>query len=509
MIHVIQNANQCAQMALVYDLALMEDGLNTEIELKLELSPEDLDRFAASGLLGEPARTEQQRSVYFDTRGRDLYQSGFTLRIRTVGAARTQTIKATGPGASVFARPEWEQPLSADEPVVDHTTPLAAAFDLEPDDLEPHFTVEVERRTWEVDQDGTQIEVALDRGMIASGNRQTAVGEIELELKDGDPKALFTLARRIEAIVPFRLGVLSKAERGFRLIDARPIVFKAEPVVLDREMRVTKSFRTIALACLRHYRLNEDVLRERKNPEALHQVRVALRRVRSAISLYKDMLGDEESARINGELKWLAGVFGKVRDVDVLLTRDPEPELRDRLKTARAARYVEVFEALDGARGRALLLDIQQWLHCGDYLSTPPAELRDRPVADFAEAVLDRARRKLKKHGRALAKVSDEERHEARKDAKKLRYAAEFFAALFDDKRGTRRHKRFIDAMSGLQDRLGTLNDLVSGPLVLSEIGLEDHPDAETLVVHADKDKLIDHAQSALDDVIDAKRFWR
>ncbi|WP_429807137.1 CHAD domain-containing protein [Ensifer sp. B1-9] len=483
--------------------------MKTEIELKLELSAEDLARFAESRLLGEPARVEQQRSVYFDTRDRDLYQSGFTLRIRTVGAARIQTIKATGPGASVFARAEWEQPLSADEPVVDRTTPLAAEFGLEPDDLEPHFTVEVERSTWDVDQDGTRIEAVLDRGMVTAGSRQTAVGEIELELKDGDPEALFTLARRIEAIVPVRFGVLSKAERGFRLIDAQPVVFKAEPVELDREMRVTKSFRTIALACLRHYRLNEDVLRERRNPEALHQSRVALRRLRSAISLYKDLLSDDESQRIKGELKWLAGVLGKARDVDVLLTRDPEPELRDQLKTARAARYAEAFEALDSGRGRALLFDLQQWLHCGDYLSTPPAELRDRPVADFAEAVLDRARRKLKKHGRALAKVSDEQRHEARKDAKKLRYAAEFFAALFDDKRGARRYKRFIDAMTALQGRLGTLNDLVSGPLVLGEIGLEDHPDAETLVVHTDKDRLIDHAQNALDDVIDAKRFWR
>ncbi|WDZ78803.1 CHAD domain-containing protein [Ensifer adhaerens] len=483
--------------------------MKTEIELKLELSPEDLDRFAASGLLGEPARREQQRSVYFDTRGRDLHQSGFTLRIRTVGAARTQTIKVTGPGASVFARPEWEQPLTADVPVVDHTTPLAATFDLEPDDLEPHFTVEVERSTWEVDQDGTRIEVALDRGMVTSGNRQTAVGEIELELKDGDPKALFTLARRIEAVVPIRFGILSKAERGFHLIDALPIVFKAEPVVLGREMRVTKSFRAIALACLRHYRLNEDVLRERKNPEALHQARVALRRLRSAFSLYRGILGDAESERLKAELKWLAGVFGKARDVDVLLTREPEPELRGRLKTARAGRYAEVFEALDGARGRALLFDVNEWLHCGDYQANEPTELRDQSAVDFAEAVLDRARRKLKKHGRSLAEVSDEERHEARKDAKKLRYAAEFFAALFDDKRGARRHKRFIDAMTGLQDRLGTLNDLVSGPHVLEAIGLEDHPDAETLVVHADKDKLIDQAQSALDDVTDTKRFWR
>lgn len=483
--------------------------MNTEIEAKLELSPDDLSGFAASGLLGEPARVQQQRSVYFDTQDHELFQSGFTLRVRQVGAARTQTVKATGPGASIFARPEWELPLSSDQPVVDSTTPLAARFDLDPDDLQPQFTVDVERSTWQVDVDGAKIEAVLDRGSVAAGNRQTAVGEVELELKDGDPKALFALTRRIEAVVPVRFGVISKAERGFRLIDTQQLVFKSEPVNLDREMRLIKSFQTIALSCFRHYRLNEDVLRERRNPEGLHQARVALRRMRSAFSLYKDILEDDESQRIKDELKWLAGELGKARDVDVLLTRGPGSDLRERLKEVRAARYAGVFETLDGARARALLLDLHEWLHCGDYLSIPPAELRDQPAVDFAQSVLDRMRKKLKKHGRALAKVSDEERHEARKDAKKLRYAAEFFAALFDDKRGAKRHKRFIKAMSTLQDRLGILNDLVSGPVVLAEIGLEDHPDADTLVVHADKDKQIDSAQSALDDVIDAKRFWR
>lgn len=499
----------CSYGTTAFVFASMEDGLNTEIEVKLELSPDDLDRFATSGLLGEPSKVVEQRSVYFDTRGHDLFGAGFTLRIRTTGAARTQTVKATGPGASLFARPEWEMPLTEDRPVVDHSTPLAGEFGLEPDDLHPQFAVNVERTTWNVVEDGTKIEVALDRGTVVSGCRQTSVGEIELELKDGDPKALFTLARRIEAIVPIRFGILSKAERGFRLMDAERLVFKAEPVALDRDMGLAKSFRAIALACLRHYRLNEDVLRERGNPEALHQARVALRRLRSAFSLYKDLLQDDESQRIKGELKWLAGAFGTARDVDVLLTRQPSPDLRALLQTARAARYAELFEVLGGARGRALLIDLHEWLHCGEFQSTAPAELRERSAVDFAEAVLDRERRKLKKHGRTLAKVSDDERHEARKDAKKLRYAADFFAALFDDKRGVRRHSRFIEAMTGLQDRLGTLNDLVSGPQVLETIGLEDHPDAEALMVHANKERLIDSAQTALDDVIDAKRFWR
>ncbi len=109
----------------------------------------------------------------------------------------------------------------------------------------------------------------------------------------------------------------------------------------------------------------------------------------------------------------------------------------------------------------------------------------------------------------AILQGEDEHRHEARKNAKKLRYAAEFFGSLFAGKRAARRYKRFIDAVEKLQDQLGALNDLATGPDVLDKYGLRDHPEADRLVSHADKSALIHKAQDALDDVLDAKRFWK
>lgn len=135
---------------------------------------------------------------------------------------------------------------------------------------------------------------------------------------------------------------------------------------------------------------------------------------------------------------------------------------------------------------------------------------RRRAIKDVTVGeALDKARKKPKKHGQDLSGVDDEHRHEARKDAKKLRYAAEFFRSLFNDNRGARRYKRFIGAMEALQDELGALNDLATGPEVLEGHGLRGLSGADNLIFHADKTKLIKAAQAALDDVLDTKRFWR
>lgn len=123
--------------------------------------------------------------------------------------------------------------------------------------------------------------------------------------------------------------------------------------------------------------------------------------------------------------------------------------------------------------------------------------------------MLDKQRKRLKKDGSSLAKVDDEHRHEVRKDAKKFRYAAEFFASLFGDRRGAQRHKKFLAAMETLQDDLGVLNDLATGLDVLEKHGLAEHPAKDTVVSHADKSALIGTAQASVDDVLDTKRFWR
>ncbi|TWB07809.1 inorganic triphosphatase YgiF [Rhizobium sp. ERR 1071] len=483
--------------------------MSSETEVKLDLSPESFGAILGSDLLGEPEKIVQQRATYFDAADRRLWKKGFTLRIRQVGAARTQTVKAAGPGRSLFARSEWETPVEGDTPVLDHTSPLLGEFgnDLK---LEPIFDVIVERRLWTVEENGSRLEVVVDQGEVVSGERSSPIREAEIELKDGSPGDLFSFARKIDEIACVRFGVRSKAERGYALAEAQKTAFKSEPLYLDRDMNAAAAFKAIASSCFRHFRLNEDILLYRRNAEALHQARVALRRLRSAFSIFKPMLPDEKPQRLNSELRWLAAVLGEARNVDVLLGKAADADLVFKLEAARESTYRDAVDALSSPRARALMLDLLQWLECGDYHHGNSAMSAEIPDAlAFARRALDKQRKKLKKDGSALSKLDDEHRHEVRKDAKKLRYAAEFFASLFDDKRSRRRHAKFLAAMEALQDDLGALNDLVSVPGILEKHRLENHPSRDTVLSHAEKDALIDSAQAHVDDVLDAKRFWK
>ncbi len=477
--------------------------MSSETELKIDLSEEALERLVGSHLLGEAGRIIEQRSTYFDTPDRRLWREGCTLRIRKVGEARMQTVKATGPARSLFARSEWETPVNRDEPVVDHTSPLAGEFGSELK-LEPVFDVVVERRQWDIEENGSRFEVVVDQGEVVAGDRRSPIREVEVELKDGNPSDLFVFARRIDAVTGFRFGVRSKAERGFALVEAQKLVFKSEPIHLDPDMNAAAAFQAIAVSCVRQFRLNEDVLLQKRNSEALHQARVALRRLRSAFSLFRELIPSDEALRLKEDLRWIAAALGEARNVDVLLAKAEDADLVLKLKSARDVVYRDAIEALNSPRSRALMLGLIEWLWSREYSSG------DIPGArDFAARALDKLRKRIKKGGQALAKMDDEHRHEVRKDAKKFRYAAEFFASLFDDRRGARRHRKFLAAMELLQDDLGSLNDLATGPDVLQKHGLSDHPAKDSVLSHADKEALIHRAQASVDEVLDTKRFWR
>lgn len=480
-----------------------------EVELKLALSPQNADVLESASLMAGTPRKTRQRSIYFDTSDHRLLQAGLSLRIRRSGRKRVQTIKAGGaPAAGLFARPEWERAVADDTPVIDDTTPIPALLGDLGSGLAPVFTVNVERRAWDINEGGAVIELVLDRGEVMAGDRRSPLCEAELELKSGDPVALFALARKLDAAAPVRLGILTKAERGYALLAPIATAFKAEPVLLNHDMTAAQAFQHIVRACLRQFRLNEDLFLAGRTPEALHQARVALRRLRSAFSIFKALLDDGVGAGLCDDLRWLATELGEARSIDALLERAPPGALRDHLETARQTAYARVDATLASPRLRGLMLDLTQWTMSGAWLAAA-ADMRDQPARAFAGAALDRLRRKVKKHGRNLAKADDATRHELRKEAKKLRYAAEFFTALFDRKRERRRDRHFIAALEDLQDDLGMLNDMVTAPAVLTGLGIGDASGAVALLFPGSKRKLLDAAGDAHEALIDTARFWR
>lgn len=376
--------------------------------------------------------------------------------------------------------------------------------------LAPSFTVEVARSTWTITEGDATLEVVLDRGQVVIGDRQSTICEMEIELKSGAPDALFAFARRVTEVAPARLGVLTKAERGYLLSREIRFAVKAEPVPLTAKMTADDAFRQIVQSCLRQFRLNEDLLFPARSPVALHQARVALRRMRSAFSIFRPVLGVDGARDLRDRLRDLAADFGHARDLDVLLARSKPGSLQDRLRVEREAEYDRVERNVSSRTTHVLMLDLVEWLSEGAWLTDPDTlDVRNLPTREFAADALNRFSRKVRKDGRDLQHLEDDARHQLRKDAKKLRYAAEFFGPLFDGKRERPSQKSFLSALAEIQDHLGALNDLATAPRVLERHALADDRDASTLLAHGRKKELLAAAADAHADLVDADRYWR
>jgi inorganic triphosphatase YgiF len=440
-----------------------------EVELKLEIPAGEIDAFRSAPMLGDPARRpDGLRTTYFDTPSGDLRKAGYSLRLRQKGRTFVQTVKHRGSDSGGFSsRAEWEK--RNDSAALDFealkATPvgkLLSKRDMKKR-LQPVSVTEVRRTTWLVHRGESQVELILDEGKVISNGREEPISEIELELKRGPRSELFELSSELGRGLTLRMGVMSKSERGFRLLEGRtPRVRKAEKVKLVPSMSVGEAFAAIVQSCLRHFRLNEPLFANETNARALHQSRVAMRRLRSAFTLFKPVLTDSDAGRLRSELRWIAGQLGEARNLDVLMAAKspegltPDPAMRKQLRRARKEAYARVHAALAERRLPALILDLVAWSEVGAWRS---GELAGEPISGFANARLERGWKRVRKQAKELRALDAEGRHRLRIDMKKLRYAAEFFVALAPKDR-RRRQGQFIDQLQHLQELLGQLNDI-------------------------------------------------
>src|SRR5262245_49061299 len=258
------------------------------------------------------------------------------------------------------------------------------------------------------------------------------------------------------------------------------------PVHFPPPCNARDGFRTIGFACLKQVIDNVPAL-AKADPEGVHQMRVGIRRLRAAMSLFKDLLEDDQTAAIKAELKWLTGELGPAREFEVLTERVIEPlkkkhrMLRDGVpsfSTTLARKYKKSLarakHAVTSARFRALTFEVANWLELGRWIKPEDDLVRSRgevPIDDFAAEQLQRRYRKVRKRGKKLARLGAKKRHKLRIQAKKLRYASEFFEELFQSKKARRRQKKFRSALKRLQDGLGDLNDIAVDERLLAKAG--------------------------------------
>ncbi len=451
--------------------------MGEEIELKLSVAEEALPSLLTSAPLKARGirfgRARRMVTSYYDTPKGALKKKGVFLRIREAGGRIEQTVKTAGDGGVLAKRGEWNWTVKSAEPDLDlaATSGLKAlARRVKKGGLTMRFASHIERRIALYDDHGTVMELALDSGEVRAGRRTSPVSELEIEVKRGDPQALFTLARELVSLPGVTVGFTTKAGRGFQLAEGRAAeAEKAGDVGLDAEMPLHEAARAILNSAAAHAAANLQLIAASGVPESIHQGRVALRRLRAALVLLKDAIPADKRHHLRREAGWLAGALGAARDLDVLslgaLAACQPPEeiapgfagLKRRVAAERRRARSEARTVSASPRAQLLLLDLAETAGA----LGPQAEAPE--LKALAAGALQKRYEKVLGAGEGIDTMDVEARHELRLALKKLRYAADFFSSLFPQKAV----KRELKALARLQDALGAFNDAAVAPILL------------------------------------------
>ncbi|MBL8384277.1 MAG: CHAD domain-containing protein [Burkholderiales bacterium] len=257
-------------------------------------------------------------------------------------------------------------------------------------------------------------------------------------------------------------------------------------------MTPDQALRAIVAAAFAQLRANEPGVLLSDDPEYVHQMRVAIRRMRSALRLFDHGAARELRKRRGSALKGLASVLGRSRDLDVFAAA-VAPVLRDvpaaQARRARAAIRARVREARDAARAHLRSPAHERLMtHLALWLAAPAeAHARQGALLTLARRMLEVQARKVTRGAARFSALDDEARHDLRIEIKRARYAAEFFADLFDRAAA----KSYAGALATAQDSLGSLTDIKTAQALLRDFGFDGAVESRILGAW------IDHAAGA------------
>ncbi|MBN8462270.1 MAG: CHAD domain-containing protein [Dechloromonas sp.] len=448
----------------------------TEIELKLQLTPQTAQRLSAHPLLaGIQPQGQHLLNTYYDTPALDLNARRIGLRFRKKGRQWLLTVKSAATVSGGLAlRDEWEaraKPGQFDFSHVD-APKFRAILDEALPRLQAIFTTDFRRLAWQVPFGRSRIELVLDRGKIESDGRTTAICEIELELISGDVGDVFAVARQLQETLDLRPAVASKAERGYALFNnAQEKPFRAKAAVLDAGMSPVEAFRAIALGCLEQFQRNENgLVSASEDPEYVHQARIALRRLRSAIKLFAPVLPADFVATYNLAWQNLGTALGESRNWDVFVSETMPPILADFPNDRNTLRLLtEGRRRAKRARtASAHVVGLPDYSRLIVEFTAAVYGLQDQQRQDLTKFARKRLRsrdRQARLLAERVAELTPEDRHRMRICFKKLRYAIEFFTPLLSPKR----LRPNLLALTQLQDELGLINDQVTARTLVEQ----------------------------------------
>ncbi len=486
---------------------MTSSSAHAEIELKLRLPGADARRVAAQlaaipRLAGLTPIEQRLRNIYYDTPDQRLRQAGAALRLRSQrqggGRARwLQTFKTAGKAAGGLSqRGEWESSVRGGQldPVVLQGTPWPT---LDADgqlfvQLAPCFETEALRTLRLVSgEDGSHIEVVLDLGQVRVGDAHTDICELELELLKGRPDALFELAAHIATELAVLPTPVSKAERGWRLLDGTlQAPRRARRLELAPDTPVLQAAQAVLAEMLRQFMENLGGIVDSDGAELVHQARVGWRRWRSALWLFKPLLENHPRPDVTG-LRPLLKALGATRDLDVAalesLPQWAEAYIGGDAERARHWQTMEAAVAAERDMRRAALLStlqspvtgqallqMERWLHALPQAAWTP-ELADQSIDAWATARTRRLHRRLADELKVMEdadlKSSEglEHQHNVRLLAKRTRYVLEALRTVLPRERT----RRWQDQATELQTRIGATRDLMLLATLLEPLGVE------------------------------------
>lgn len=466
-----------------------------EIELKLLVDADRMAHFNAAPVVAANARNKGSRkhlkSVYYDTPERLLRRNGLSLRVRQSGARFVQTVK-TDAADDPLRRGEWEASvpsLAPDLALAMPFIPEKLRSHLEAQPLEAVFIADVHRHARMIELPSGTVEIAFDQGVLTAGDRSLPVSEIELELKSGSASTIYEVALRLAEQGAVKPSIRTKSARGFDLAaGAPPSARRPRKLRLDPSVTLDEAFATILRSCFLHLLQSLPAAEDGRNPEGVHQLRVSLRRIRSALDLMRSVGALSNLDALRSEAKWLAQDLSAARDWDVfqletlprIATACPSVAGFDALGRAAARRqsdaYRKAHHALDDRRCAAFLIGLGGWIETRGWRNDVAAEDLGQlaePALNFAQRILSEQHAKVLKRGRRFKSLTIEQLHRVRLATKRLRYLSEFLLPLYEDRRTTR---KFARRLAGLQEELGAFNDMAVTASLLD--GLAAEPDS-------------------------------
>lgn len=456
---------------------------------------------------------------YFDTGDSRLGRRGFSLRLREQDGAHELTLKAQG--RSAIHVEEWNAIL--DEPIADLglLPPDAPRGDIGvilPEELQPEFTSEVRQEHRRLDLTGASVDVFLRIGHMRSGPRRQPVAELAFTLLDGDVAVMLKHIKSVLRNRRLTFEARSEAALGLEIAnDLPPRWVKASKPQLEPADTLEGAMAKIIATTTSQITGNIAAAGCGSDPEGVHQLRVALRRLRSAFALFKDHI-TAPAVSLDANAKEALKHLGPARDLDVFLSETMPPvlqgdqqdpalsELVGRAEACRHNAYRDVRRMLSSPSFNRFLFDLLLAAEDGGSM------MRDgrshlRPVA---VKLLQRRHRRVLKVGRGFADLATPERHEVRLALKKLRYACDYFQTLFPKKSTV----AYLKRLESLQNDLGRLNDATVAEQIVDDLAADDTQAAMGGAIvkgwYRHRLMLVEpHMVSAWQDFSRARPFWQ